>query len=63
MGVLLGPQPTANLSHALREVYTATNVVSLRASWDEFEGCEKGRKYPKWFRALRDARDRFVLPL
>ena len=39
-------QDRKSVSRALREVYTAANEDTARASLDAFEASELGRKYP-----------------
>ena len=48
------------VSRALREVYTAANEDTARASLDAFEASELGRKYPQSVKVWRDAWERFV---
>ena len=48
------------VSGMLRDIYTAANEDTARASLDAFETSELGRKYPQSVKAWRDGRDRFV---
>ena len=53
-------QDRKSVSRALREVYTAANEDTARASLDAFEASELGRKYPQSARVWREAWDRFA---
>ncbi len=48
------------VSSALREIYTAANEDTARASLDAFEASELGQKYPQSVKVWRDAWERFV---
>ncbi len=53
-------QDRKGVSRALREVYTAANEDTARASLDAFETSELGQKYPQSVKVWRDAWERFV---
>lgn len=53
-------QDRKSVSRVLREVYTAANEDTARASLDAFEASELGRKYPQSVKVWRDAWERFV---
>ena len=44
----------------LRDIYTAANEDTARASLDAFEASELGQKYPQSVKVWRDGWDRFV---
>ena len=53
-------QDRKSVSRTLREVYTAANEDTARASLDAFEASELGRKYPQSVKVWRDAWERLV---
>ena len=53
-------QDRKSVSRTLREVYTAANEDTARASLDAFEASELGRKYPQSVKVWRGAWERFV---
>lgn len=53
-------QDHTSVSRALREVYTAANEDTARASLDAFEASELDRKYSQSVKVWRDAWERFV---
>lgn len=48
------------VSRMLRDIYTAANEDTARASLDAFKASELGRKYPQSVKVWRDAWERFV---
>ena len=48
------------VSGMLRDIYTAANEDTARASLDAFEASELGQKYPQSVKVWRDGWDRFV---
>lgn len=48
------------VSRMLRDIYTAANEDTARASLDAFEASELGQKYPQSVKVWREAWDRFA---
>ena len=53
-------QDRTTVFRMLRDIYTAANGDTARASLDAFQVSELGRKYPQSVKVWRDAWDRFV---